>query len=74
MAHIDVSSASSQLEKLIERVAKGEVIVITKASQPIALLSPAGAQHERLFGSLKGLIAMSDDFDAPLEEMRAYQE
>ncbi len=72
MAHIDLAQAKSQLETLIERVAQGEEVVITKSDQPVARLSAVHGSRQRQFGSVKGKIWMSDDFDEPLEDFREY--
>ena len=72
MSHIDVDQAKSRLEELIERVAHGEEVVITKSDQPVARLSAVPGVRQRQFGSVKGEIWMSDDFDAPLEDFQEY--
>ena len=70
--HIDLEQAKSRLEELIERVAHGEDVVITKSDQPVARLSAIEGKRQRQFGSVKGQIWMSDDFDEPLEDFREY--
>ena len=72
MSHIDLEQAKSRLEELIERVAHGEEVVITKSDQPVARLSAVVGTRQRQFGSVKGEIWMSDDFDEPLEDFREY--
>ena len=73
MSHIDVDQAKSCLEELIERVARGEEVVITKSNQPVARLSAVTGTRQRPFGSVKGEIWMSDDFDAPLDDFQEYR-
>ena len=47
----------------------GEEIVIAKAGKPVARLVPfAPTGLVRKPGTAKGMITMSDDFDAPLPE------
>lgn len=72
MSHIDVHQAKSRLEELIEQVARGEEVIITKSNQPVGRLSGVTGKRRRRFGSVKGEIWMSDDFDEPLEDFRAY--
>ena len=72
MPHVDVDQAKGCLEELIERVAHGEDIVITKRSQPVARLSAVTAKRQRRFGSVEGEIWMSDDFDEPLDDFQEY--
>lgn len=70
MCHIDIDQAKSRLEELIERVARGEEVVITKSDLPVARLSAVIPKRQRQFGSAKGEIWMSDDFDAPLDDFQ----
>lgn len=72
MSHIDVDQAKSRLEELIDQVARGEEVVITKDDQPVARLSAVAGKPQRQFGSAKGEIWMSEDFDEPLEEFGEY--
>lgn len=62
--------AKTHFSKLLERVERGEEIVIARAGRPIAKLVPftdPGAGR-RPFGLFKGQIWMSDDFDDPLPD------
>lgn len=55
------------MPKLIDEVASGEEVIITRsdgASFKIVLVTPEEARPK--FGSAKGLIEMSEDFDEPL--------
>lgn len=72
MSHIDVKQAGLRLEELIEQASRGEVVIITKNDRPFARLSSAEGKRQRQFGSVKGKIWMSDDFDEPLEDFREY--
>lgn len=72
MSHVDIDQAKNQFEELIERVVGGEDVVITKSNQPLVRLSLIRAKRERHFGSVKGKIWISDDFDAPLDDFRDY--
>jgi prevent-host-death family protein len=65
---VNVHEAKTHLSRLLERVERGEQIVIARSGKPIARLvpvepSPAG---KRPIGLYKGQIWMSDDFDEPL--------
>jgi prevent-host-death family protein len=67
MRIINTHEAKTHLSKLLERVARGEEIIIAKAGKPIArLVGYSAPKHERIGGQWKGLVRMSDDFDAPL--------
>ena len=75
METVNVHAAKTHLSKLLERVERGEQIVIARAGKPIARLVPADAPPKlepRKSGGMEGLIWMADDFDAwtpELEEM-----
>lgn len=67
---VGVHEAKTQLSKLLDDVAGGEEVVITNRGVPVARLVGTGVR-ERRFGVDRGLVAMSDDFDAPLpDELR----
>ncbi|WP_306360670.1 type II toxin-antitoxin system Phd/YefM family antitoxin [Nocardia sp. CC227C] len=59
MAAVNIHEAKTHLSRLLERVAKGERIVISKAGKPIADLVPHRATPVT-FGGLKGQLAYDD--------------
>ena len=70
---IELDQAKAQLAKLIQDVARGSEVVITRDGQAVArLVPPAKASPDRVPGSAKGLFVVPDDFDAPLEDFRDY--
>jgi prevent-host-death family protein len=70
MQTINIHDAKTQFSKLIESVLQGEEIVIAKAGKPAARLVPLSAKSlfVRKPGSMKGIITIADDFDAPLSD------
>ncbi|MDZ8223652.1 MULTISPECIES: type II toxin-antitoxin system prevent-host-death family antitoxin [unclassified Nostoc] len=75
MQQITLAEASQNLPDLIEAALGGEEIIIIKDNQPLVKLTPVSSlKHRRQPGSAKGLITISDDFDAPLEEFKEYME
>ena len=63
----NVHEAKTHLSRLLDRVAKGEDIVIAKAGVPVARLVPVVVTvDERPLGSEHGRVVIADDFDAPL--------
>ena len=73
MHQITVEDAKSNLPDLIDTAINGEEVVITKDAQHIVKLVPVSQAKPRpQFGSAKGLISMSDDFDGPLEDFAEY--
>lgn len=70
---IDLAQAEIQLAKLIQDVASGSEVVITRDGHAVARLVPAKEiLPDRVPGSAKGLFVVPDDFDAPLEDFRDY--
>ncbi|WP_282777796.1 type II toxin-antitoxin system Phd/YefM family antitoxin [Nocardia sp. CC201C] len=59
MAAVNIHEAKTHLSRLLERVAKGERIVISKAGKPIADLVPHRATPVT-FGGLKGQLTYDD--------------
>ncbi len=73
MHQVNLKEAETRLAELIEEVLRGEEVVIMRsdgASFKIVPLLPVGASPK--FGSAKGLVRMSDDFDEPLEDFEEY--
>lgn len=73
MQQVNLKEASTQLAELIEAAASGEEVVITRSDGSSFKLVPiraVGASPK--FGSAKGLVRMSDDFDEPLEDFEEY--
>jgi len=69
MISVNVHEAKTHLSRLLERVAAGEEIIISKANKPMAKLTPLSKpQMDRVPGLDKGVIQIPDDFDAPLPE------
>jgi prevent-host-death family protein len=73
---VNIHDAKSQLSKLIERVRRGEEVIIAKAGKPVARLSAyEQREHGRRFGALRGK-ARADRpfFDAlPEEDLEAWE-
>lgn len=61
---INVHDAKTNLSKLLERVERGEEIVIARAGRPIARLCPLPTRRrKRRLGRFAGQIRIADDFD-----------
>ena len=76
MAQVNVHAATTQLSKLLARVAAGEEIVIARAGKPVARLVPVEKKRaRRIAGMDAGKVWIADDFDAPLPpEIQKYFE
>jgi prevent-host-death family protein len=75
MTLTNISDAKAHLSALLERVSRGEEIIIGKAGKPVAKLTRySESQEPRLGGQLAGKILISDDFDheLPPEVLRAF--
>jgi prevent-host-death family protein len=71
MPAYSVHQAKSQLSKLIQRVARGEKVIIRNRNQPVAELKAVSTPERRL-GRYTGQVKMAADFDAPLDDLREY--
>lgn len=60
--------AKTHLSRLLQRVERGEEIVIARAGQPVAKLVPLHPKLPRRPGRMKSKVAIGADFDAPLPE------
>jgi prevent-host-death family protein len=69
MTTVNIHEAKTHLSKLLQRVMNGEEIIIAKAGQPVAVLSPYKPLPEpRRPGNDAGRVIMGADFDEPLPE------
>ncbi|HEY0547114.1 MAG TPA: DUF2281 domain-containing protein [Pyrinomonadaceae bacterium] len=76
MYQIELEKAKAQLVSLFQSALDGEEIIITQNDQPVLKLMPipVAKPRRRQSGSAKGLMTMSDDFDAPLEDFAEYMQ
>jgi prevent-host-death family protein len=66
---VSLYEAKTQLSRLVDRVAAGEEIVITKSGRPRARLVPLeDTRTLRVPGRGKGRWRLRKDFDAPLPD------
>ena len=72
MTQLDITQAKADISKVLDLAIGGEEIVITQDDKPVAKISPIQRPLKR--GSAKGKVWMSDDFDEPLEDFKAYME
>ena len=63
----NIHEAKTKLSRIIERVERGQEIVISRAGKPVAKVVPLPTKvHRPGRGSLKGRLALAADWDAPL--------
>jgi len=66
---VNIHEAKTQLSRLLERVARGEEIVIAKAGKPVArLVAIKGRGVTRPLGTGKGDFVVPQNFDDPMPE------
>lgn len=69
MTEVNIHEAKTQLSRLLQRVASGEVITIANRGVPVARLVPlAGGKRTRRLGVDREKIRIADDFDSPLPD------
>jgi prevent-host-death family protein len=67
MNNVNIHDAKTHLSRLLERVAAGEEIIISKAGKPVAKLTPLTLPpSDRVPGLDKDVVQVPDDFDGPL--------
>ena len=67
MATVNVHEAKTHLSRLLERVERGERIVIARAGHPVAVLQAVDAPAPRRPGDDR--VVIHEDFDDPLPEL-----
>jgi prevent-host-death family protein len=73
MSTITLEEAQQHLAEIIEQLAPGQEIIITRQATAVARLVAAAPSSERKLGSLRGSVRfMAPDFDVPLVEFREY--
>ena len=64
---VSVHEAKTHLSRLLQQIAAGEDVIITRSGQPVARLVPMEDARPE-FGVDEGRFAVPDDFDDPLDE------
>lgn len=65
---VGVHEAKTHLSRLLDDVAGGEDVVITRRGEPAARLVAVGRGAPRAFGIDRGRLVVPGDFDAPLDD------
>jgi len=71
MELVNIHQAKTNLSQQLQDVEQGQDVVIARSGVPIALLVAWQAPHQPLAapGAMRGQISLTDDFDAPLDEL-----
>lgn len=67
MDTVNIHEAKTHLSRLLERVARGDSVVIAKAGKPIAKIVPLTADEAKpvqRLGFMAGRMRVPDDFDS----------
>jgi prevent-host-death family protein len=75
MKTVNLHAAKTHLSRLVDEAVAGHEVVIAKSGKPMVRLVPVTTRTRRTgFGTLRGKIRISEDFDAPLPEgmLRAF--
>jgi prevent-host-death family protein len=65
---VGVHEAKTHLSRLLDDVAAGEEVVITRRGEPAARLVALHRGRARAFGIDRGRLDVPEDFDAPLPD------
>jgi prevent-host-death family protein len=66
-AHFNMHEAKTHLSRIIERVERGEEIIIDRAGAPVAKVVPLIRRVDRsAIGSLAGQVRFSEEWDSPV--------
>jgi prevent-host-death family protein len=65
---VGVHEAKTHLSRLLQDVAAGEEVVITRRGEEVAALVPRGRGMGRRLGVDRGRFQVPEDFDAPLPD------
>lgn len=74
MKTVTMHEAKTNLSRLVREALEGEEIVIARGDEPLVRLVPLESRRRvRVFGSARGLVRWSDDFDEPLAGFDEYR-
>ncbi len=72
---VSLAEAAASLSDLVRAAIAGEEVILLDGDRPTIRFTPIiSVLPDRQPGSAKGLVWMSDDFDAPLAEFKEYME
>ena len=73
---VTIHAAKTHLSRLIARAEAGETIIIARGRTPVAKLTAVAPKGKRVFGALRGKIAIGPEFFEPLppEELDEWQQ
>lgn len=72
MIQIPVKQAGNELEQILNKVAKGQELVIIGSDGMVFKLLALPHIPQPIFGSARGFVSIGPDFDDPIEGFEAY--
>jgi prevent-host-death family protein len=72
VVQVNYDDAKIRLKDLIEAAMRGDKVIIAKDGKQVVQIVPVKGMARRKFGSARGKIKMTDDFDKPLADFREY--
>ena len=68
MRQLNIYEAKTNFSQLVEQVSQGSSFIVAKSGKPLAKLIPLSFNNGNgfRFGTMRGMIKITDDFDAPL--------
>jgi prevent-host-death family protein len=73
MSILTIEEAQAKLPELIDKIALGEEVIITRNQQPVAqLVSLPSEKSQPVFGSCKGMLTIVAEDDEHLEDFKEY--
>ena len=73
MKTVSIHEAKTHLSRLLERVAAGDEVIISKAGKPVArLVAIASERPKVVLGSDRGKVRIAPDFDEIPEDFLPY--
>ena len=70
MKPVNIYDAKTRFSELVDKAAAGDDVIVSRNGKPLVRITRLeGAPKKRIkFGTLKGKIKLSTDFDAPLPD------
>lgn len=68
----ELRDSEGELARLVDEVARGDEVVITRDGQPVAQIIPMERKKPREFGSGKGTFIVAPDFNEPLDDFESF--
>jgi prevent-host-death family protein len=69
----NVAEAKARLSSVVREALAGYDVVIAKDNKPLVKIVPVSGGGRRAPGSARGQVAMTPDFDAPLDDFSPYR-